>query len=398
MSEPAPRRTLAIVNNPVFGGGTNLVMQLAAPLRERGWETISMVPDLPEARPTLERLNAAGVPTGAIELHRLRKSIDPRDHWALASSFRREVRRLRGLIRRERIDLVQAFGDTNPHLALAGALERRAVVWTLYDTVTPPPARRVTMPLVTRVADVILTWGRALARAHPGAESLGERCITVYPPVDTDRFVADPGRRAAARRELGVPDDVLLVGTVGNRNPTKGHERLARALALLAGRGRDDVWARVLGAPSPAHADYMAGVDAEVERLGLSERFAFADPGTRVPELLPALDVFCISSVPRSEGMPTVIFEAMSCGLPVVTTDVGAVREFVEEGETGFVVPPLDDAALAGALERLLADGGLRARLGGRGRERVVERYDLRRCADVYAGAFELALEHRRRR
>jgi glycosyltransferase involved in cell wall biosynthesis len=139
----------------------------------------------------------------------------------------------------------------------------------------------------------------------------------------------------------------------------------------------------------------MAEVDATVASLGLGDRFAFVDPGTRVPELLPALDVFCISSVPRSEGMPTVIFEAMSCGLPVVTTDVGAVREFVEEGETGFVVPSLDDAALAGALDRLLSDADLRARLGSTGRERVVERYDLERCADVYTRAFALAVDHR---
>ncbi len=388
------RRALSIVHNPVFGGGTNAMIQLAAPLADRGWDVFAMVPDLPEAEPALERMRAGGLPTGQIGLHRLRRTANPAPHIALAASFVPEVRRLRGLIRRERADIVLAYGDTNPHLALAGHLEGVAVVWTIYDTVTPPPVRPFTMPVVRNLADVILTWGLALAEAYPGALALGERCVQVYPPVDTDRFVPDAARRAAARAELGVPDDAIVIGTVGNRNPTKGHEHLAAAAARLRERGHD-VWVRVLGARSPVHDEYMAEVDAEVERLGLGERMTFTDPGTRVAALLPGLDVFAMSSVPRSEGLPTVIVEAMSCGLPVVATDVGAIAEMIDEGETGFVVPPLDDEALAGALERLVGDDDVRARIAAAARERVERNYSLDRCADVYAGAFELAVSHR---
>ena len=388
-------RLLSIVHGPVFGGGNNQTMRLAPPLRERGWETIAMVPDLPEAVPTLERMRAGGLPTGMIELHRLRRSTNPRDHLDLARSFRREVRRLRGLIRRERIDLVQAFGDTNPHLAIAGHLERKAVVWHLYDTVSPPPVRRVTMRLVTGLADVVMVTGGRLAREYPGAEALGERCVTVYPPIDSSAFVPDPDRRAAARRELGLPDDALVVGAVGVRNPTKGHDLLAEAVASLNASGRE-VWCRVLGSPSPAHADHMADVDARVARLGLGERFSFHDPGARVAELMPAFDVFALSSVPRSEGVPTVILEAMSCALPVVATDVGAVSEVVEEGVTGAVVPPLEPGRLADALGAILGDADRRSALGAAARERAVERYDVGRCVETYARAYELALRHAR--
>jgi glycosyltransferase involved in cell wall biosynthesis len=349
-------RLLSIVHGPVFGGGNNQVMRLAEPLRARGWETVAMVPDLPEARPTLERMRAGGVPTGMIELHRLRRSTDVREHATLLASFRREVARLRGLIRRERADLVQAFGDANPHLALAGHLEGRAVVWHLYDTVTPPPVRRLTMPVVGSLADVVMTTGRGLAREYPGAERLGERCVTVYPPVDTSAFAPDPARREAARRELGLPVDAVVVGTVGVRNPTKGHDVLADAIAGLGAEAR----CVVLGAPSPAHAEHMAAVDARVTQLGLAERMTFHDPGTRVAKLIQALDVFVLSSVPRSEGVPTVILEAMSCGLPVVATDVGAVAEVVEGGRGGSDRP-------RGAAARAAAAGGRpQAATGGR--------------------------------
>jgi glycosyltransferase involved in cell wall biosynthesis len=388
------RRTLSVIHGPVFGGGNNQTMRLTEPLRRRGWDSIALVPDLPEAVPTRERMVAGGLPTGAIELHRLRRTPDPLVQATFLWSFRREVARLRGIIRRERIDLVQAFGDTNPHVAIAGHLEGAAVVWHLYDTVTPPPLRRLTMPLVTGIADAIMTTGDGLADAYPGARGLGDRCVAVYPPVDSGTFAPSDERRAAARDELGVPRDALLVGNVGNRNPTKGHEYLVRAVALLRDRGID-VHGRVLGAPSPVHADHMAAVENEVAERGLQDRFAFVDPGTRVADLMPAFDVFALASVPRSEGVPTAILEAMSCAIPVVATRVGALDEVVEENVTGFVVPPLREEELADALEPPLRDARLRERLGRTARMRILARHDVERVADLYAESYERAARYR---
>ena len=119
------------------------------------------------------------------------------------------------------IDLVQAFGDTNPHLAVAGHLEGKAVVWHLYDTVSPPVVRRATMRLVTRLADVDHGHRRGPGARVPGRR--GPRCTLRdrLPPIDSSAFVPDAGRRAAARRELGLPADALVVGAVGNRNPRR---------------------------------------------------------------------------------------------------------------------------------------------------------------------------------
>jgi glycosyltransferase involved in cell wall biosynthesis len=117
-----------------------------------------------------------------------------------------------------------------------------------------------------------------------------------------------------------------------------------------------------------------------------------------VPELLPAFDILALSSVPRSEGMPTVILEAMACGIPVVATHVGAVAELVEAGSTGLVVPPEDDEALAAGLARLASDAELRAHLGEAGRRRFDEVFQLERLADRHARAYELAVSHARTR
>jgi glycosyltransferase involved in cell wall biosynthesis len=389
-----PRRLLAVVHGPVFGGGLNQFAQLREPFLRRGWETIVVVPEEGNAG---ERLREQGVETVTMPLHRLRATPDPRTQARFLATIRPEIAALRSLIRDRGIDLVQAHGDTNPHAAIAGHREQAAVVWQLYDTRTPPPLRHLTMPMVTRIADAITTWGDQLARVHPGTKKLGERHVVVFPPVDADRFRPDAKRRRAAREELGVGDGAFVIGAVGNRNPSKGYEWLVRGLAR-ARRDDPSVVARVLGAPSPVHAAYERSVRDEAAGLGVADAIEFRDAGTRVPELMTGFDALVLSSVSRSEGIPTVIVEAMACGLPVIATDVGAVREVVSSGEAGLLVPPEDTEQLAGAIVRLIREPDLAARMGATGRRLVEERYRLDRCADRHLEAYELALAHRRDR
>ncbi len=385
-----------MIHGPVFGGGYNQLLRLRKPLEARGWETLAVVPDAPGT--ALPRLREAGADLVVLPLHRLRATLDPRTHVRFAARFWPEVRSLRRVIRERGIDLVQAHGDTNPHAAIAAHLEGVAVVWQIYDTRTPVPLRRVTMPLVVRIADAITTWGEQLARVHPGVTDLGERWITVFPPVDVDEFRPDPARRAAARERLRVPEDAVLVGSIGVLNPSKGHEHLIRAAAIVRREHPGAVF-RILGSKSPVHHAYEAMLRSEAARLGFDrETLDFVDPGSDVAELMPGFDALALTSVPRSEGIPTVILEAMSCGLPVVATNVGAVAELVEDGVVGSLIPPEQPEAVAAALSPLIADPERRALIGRANRERAIARYGLEVVADRHARAYELALEHRARR
>ena len=394
-SAPArTRRLLSVIHGPVYGGGHNNLMQLREPLQRRGWETIALGPT--EEGNAVRRMSEAGVEVLTLPLHRLRATANPRVHAAVLGRLRPEVDAIRRIIRERDIELVQVHGPTNPHAAIAAAREGVAVVWHIYDTRAPMALRRATMPFVVRLSDAVTVIGEHLVKEHPGLARLGERVVIVMPPVDADAFTPSPERRAAARAELGVPEGAFVVGTVGNRNPSKGHEHLVRALARLRADHPEAV-VRVLGAPSPVHAAYEERVLAEARQLGIDDAVTlrFVDPGSRVPDLIAAFDIFAITSVPRSEGMPTVILEAMASGLPVVATDVGAVSEVVEEGVTGLVVAPEDPGAIASALGRLVADPDLRRRLGKNGLLRVTERYDKEALADQHARAYALALAHR---
>ncbi len=388
-------RVLLIIPWPAFGGAHNQALRLSGPLGRRGVRTLVLLPD--DAQAAAERLRAAGVEVATMPLGRLRATPDPLLQAHFVAGLGGEQRRLQSLITDRGIDVVQVHGVTNPQGALAARREGRAVVWQLFDTRAPMPLRRLGMPIVKRLADELTVWGEGLVRAHPGADALAARTTIVYPPVEQAAFRTDPELRRSVRAELGLADSTPLVGTVGLLNPQKGHEHLIRAASIVR---RQIPAARflVIGASSPAHGSYEDDLRTEARDLGLSGALSFVDPGTRVPELMQALDLFAMTSVSRSEGMPTAILEAMACAKPVVATRVGAVDELVEDGRSGLLVPPASPSAVAGAIARVLEDDELRSSLGARGRALATERFPLEGLADLHAGAYARAAERARAR
>src|SRR5213075_2621551 len=122
-------------------------------------------------------------------------------------------------------------------------------------------------------------------------------------------------------------------------------------------------------------------LEAQVRAAGLQGRVRFAGNQRDVVPWLQALDIFALPSY-ANEGVPQALVQAMLAGLPCVTTHVGSIDELAIEGQTALVVPPQDVAALRQALERLMADAGLRARLGAAARSHCVERMSYERMLD----------------
>jgi glycosyltransferase involved in cell wall biosynthesis len=201
-----------------------------------------------------------------------------------------------------------------------------------------------------------------------------ERVRLIWNGAPLDEFAPVPRERALrVRRELGLAEDALVVGTVGRLNAQKGHRFLVEAAARLLPR---QPRARVLVA---GDGDLMGELRDEAIALGIADRVVFAGHRTDVPDLLGALDVFCISSL--YEGTPLALFEAMAAGKAIVSTSVDGCREVLEDGFTGVLVPPADAAALAEGLERVLGDAALRDALGGQALA-ASRRYDVRACVD----------------
>jgi len=204
-------------------------------------------------------------------------------------------------------------------------------------------------------------WGK-LHRIHCG--------------IDLERFAFCP------RRELHTPPTIL---TVGRLSPEKGQFGLLDGVAALLERGVD-VRAKVVGDGPSGPALHERARD-----LGIEDRVRFtgALPATDVAVELRDADVFCLPSF--AEGIPVSVMEALATGVPVVATAVGGVPELVESGVSGCTVPAGRPDLLADAIEGLLADPELRARVQQEGRRRVEAGHDLR---DTAAQVRELLLEH----
>lgn len=192
------------------------------------------------------------------------------------------------------------------------------------------------------------------------------------------RMGVDPQRFSPSTAPVDAPPArPLRLLTVGRLDPVKGFPVLLRAVAELVAEGRS-VELRVVG-QGPMRERLLASA----AELGLpGERiFVGARNEAEVVEELKQADVFVMSSF--NEGLPVVLMEAMACGLPVVTTAVGAIGELVTHGVDGFVVPPTNVAALAAAVATLQDDPELRRTMGRAGRAAVCEEFVLARTGDA---------------
>jgi len=186
--------------------------------------------------------------------------------------------------------------------------------------------------------------------------------------VDVDRFVPcdDPVR---AKHSLGLPTDRPVILCVGNLKPIKGHDTLLSSVERLTALGRSFSLVCV-------GRDYCDGkLQRRAAAISGQARVTFVGPQDDVLPWLSAADVYVQPSM--WEGMSNSLLEAMACGLPVVATSAGGTTDVLEHGVTGLLAPPSDEASLAEALDMLITDRQLRARLGRAAREHARRNYSL---------------------
>jgi len=209
------------------------------------------------------------------------------------------------------------------------------------------PAKRVAIERVFAEASRVFAVSASLARVAGSHGAVANRLRVVGNGVDIDRFVRIPQDRARAR--LGIPMGVPVIISVGGLVERKGFHRVIEQLPALLSR-RPDLLFLVVGGASP-EGDMSEALRAQVTRLGCdaSVRFCGSIAPADLHVHLSAADVFVLAT--RNEGWANVFLEAMACGLPVVTTDVGGNAEVVSSPALGAVVPFGDGDALRGAIE-----------------------------------------------
>lgn len=296
--------------------------------------------------------------------------------------------RLGRLLVAARPDVVQTWMY---HADLLGGLAARAfnvapVVWGLHHTPQGPDSLKPTTWAILRANSLLSSFvpariaccAQASEAAHIAMGYARKKTVTIRNGFDTCTFVPDDEARRSVRRELCLPEQARLIGLMARFHPQKGHRTFIRAASNLNAQ-MPDVHFMLAGRGVNARNSELGSWIAEA---GLGDRCHLLGIRDDMPRLLAACDILTSSSG-HGEGFPLVLGEAMSCGVPCVTTDVGDSALLV--GDTGRVVAPDKPEALAAAWQSILSlTTSERTTLGERARERVLSKFPLAKCVDEY--------------
>ena len=317
----------------------------------------------------------------------------------LAAHRAGRIKELRRLIRSLHPDLVHtAIFEANISARLAAAGSRIPVISSLVSTPYEPV--RLQDPQVSawklRAVKALDGWTsrhlttvfHAVSRTVKDAALRDLRIptsrVTVVPRGRDPQRLGRPssGRRIAARQAAELSGDAPVFATVGRQEFQKGQWHLLEAMALLRAERPDArlVLAGRRGNVSPRLEEVM-------RRTGLDGSVRFLGHRDDVPDVLAAADIFVCPSL--SEGLPGSIIEAMALGLPIVASDLPAIREVVEVGANALLVSPGSPGRLADAMRELLDDPARMKSFGARGREIFEERFTIDRSVEQMVDLYE---------
>ena len=356
-------RILHISSAQAFGGGERHLVDLVRGLSKRGHDLfVALRPKSPL------RAELTCFPSSNFLELPLRNALD-----AKSSS------RLSQFVANQRIEIVHAHMARDYTTAAYAARRNPSARLIVTRHVLFPLSRlhKFTLSHAARVIAVSEAVARQLA-----AQKLTktEKISVVHNGVDFSRFDSTEDRfdRKHFRRDLDLPEDCLLVGSVGELNPLKGHQDFLEAAAQISEPKAHFIVAGVDVSPSQAN---LSALKQSIQKLQLSARVRLIGRMPDITHLFRALDVFVSASHTESFGLA--IAEAMAAGTPVVATKTEGAQEIIQDWETGLLVPIGDVNAMAQSISMLLGDEERRVSIGKAGSEDVRRRFNVDRMVEA---------------
>jgi glycosyltransferase involved in cell wall biosynthesis len=203
------------------------------------------------------------------------------------------------------------------------------------------------------------------------------RVSVIYNAVRMDRFNVPSDISFRHRLESFFSNKPrLIIGSAGRLSPEKGFDILITAAEQQA-KEKMDIGIVIFG-----DGVLQEALQKQIDERGISQSVVLAGFTNQLDQYMSHFDLFVQSS--HTEGMPSVLLEAMSARTAVVATQVGGTGELVVECSTGLMVPPNDPVALADAMKKVLSEDELRRTMGEKGRQRVEQSFDIEAQAETY--------------
>jgi glycosyltransferase involved in cell wall biosynthesis len=292
----------------------------------------------------------------------------------LRSASRFDARLVRTIIRAikaHNIHLVHSHEYKGDILAyLVSRIHRIPIMSTIHGWIVNNVKARIYIGMGRRVLPrfdrVVAVSDETRARVL-GCGVPPDRLAVIHNAIVTEHYESEAHPRGVFRARFGIPADAYVVGYIGRLNPEKGQSLLLNAAARIAA-SRPRPWLAFVG-----DGPDRAALEREAAALGLSDRVVFTGHLSDVRPVYRDLDVLALTSY--TEGFPNVLLESLCMGTPVIATDVGGVRELIQDGDTGVLVPPGSAAAIATGLVKLMDQREWAKALAVRGKQLVFERY-----------------------
>ncbi len=372
-------RVANIIEEGKLGGPQVRIANVACALKSRV-ETTVVLP-LENSERFRAKLEECDIPYKIFNLSRITKEVRVALRYLFFSWY--EVLQLVRYFRKENFDLIHVSGGSWQYKGvIAGKLAGRKVVWHLNDTSMPWFFRKIFFMLSGLVDAYIFASERS--RKYYESMIRTSRPIFVIPaPVDTDYFL--PGVRD--EREIAAYDGwegKFVVGTVANVNPIKGVDILIRVASKINLITKNVVFV-VAGEIYQRQQDHYERLKHLCDELGVTN-VEFIGAVNDIRSLLDHFDIYLCTSY--AESSPISVWEAMSMGKAIVSSNVGDVPVYVRNGESGKIAEVGDVDVLADKVMALIQDESRRIRYGEKAREIAVNNLHISICAEKHAKAY----------
>jgi glycosyltransferase involved in cell wall biosynthesis len=351
-------KILHICSSLAWGGGEMSAVKLADSFKDRGHDIYFAAHPDGRIFSELQSLAIKSIPV------RLLRNFDP------ISSMK-----LRAVIRKNDIDILHVHMSRDlVHAYIASSMMKKRPRIILQKQVSSKVSKKdIFHQLIYSHVDKIFVLSNFLCENILYTCPVDENKVMVIPGgINADSYRIDHEDTKNLRTELGIPENSLIIGAIARIDRAKGFTELVNAFAGLS-ESMGDTLLVIVGEPTFGEENYGKELRELVNSLGLKDRVIFTGYRSDIPKLFSLFDIFALPS--HEEAFGYVYIEAMASGLPVIATNSGGALDIISNGETGFLIPPKDVAALRDALIKLLSDHQLRKSFGVRGRKKVDDKF-----------------------